>query len=73
MDDASIIVVDMLPSERTSFPTVALRSNPGGTKKKSKGGGLFSCLKGRQRHGCVRPGRYGCQEKKKGRATSAAG
>ncbi|KAF5831437.1 hypothetical protein DUNSADRAFT_13145 [Dunaliella salina] len=45
MDDASIVVVDMLPNERTSFPTVALRSNPGGTKKKSKSGGLFSCFK----------------------------
>jgi serine/threonine protein phosphatase PrpC len=28
LDDASIIIVDMLPTEGTSFPTVALRANP---------------------------------------------
>lgn len=41
LDDASIIVVDFLPSEGTSFPTVALRSNP----KPEKSGGLFACFK----------------------------
>jgi hypothetical protein len=33
MDDASIIIIDMLPSEGTSFPTVALKANPKGTEK----------------------------------------
>lgn len=41
LDDASIIVVDFLPSETTSFPTVALKSNP----KPEKSGGLFACFK----------------------------
>ncbi len=61
LDDASIVVIDLLPSEATSFPTVALRAGaPGGgagtgagsTKKGSSGGsgsggggGLFSCFR----------------------------
>lgn len=40
-DDASIIVVDLLPSDSTSFPTVALKANP----KPEKSGGLFACFK----------------------------
>lgn len=42
MDDASIIIIDMLPSEGTSFPTVALKANPKGSEKS---GGLFACFK----------------------------
>lgn len=42
MDDASIVIIDMLPTEGTSFPTVALKANPKGTEK---GGGLFACFK----------------------------
>lgn len=41
LDDASIIVVDLLPSDSSSFPTIALKSNP----KPEKSGGLFACFK----------------------------
>ncbi|KAG2449516.1 hypothetical protein HYH02_005659 [Chlamydomonas schloesseri] len=41
LDDASIIVVDMLPSDATSWPTVALKANP----KPEKSGGLFACFR----------------------------
>ncbi|KAG2431718.1 hypothetical protein HXX76_009215 [Chlamydomonas incerta] len=41
LDDASIIVVDMLPSDGTSWPTVALKANP----KPEKSGGLFACFR----------------------------
>ncbi|EFJ47432.1 hypothetical protein VOLCADRAFT_92137 [Volvox carteri f. nagariensis] len=40
-DDASIIVIDLLPSETTSWPTVALKTNP----KPEKSGGLFACFR----------------------------
>ncbi|GFR48931.1 hypothetical protein Agub_g10936 [Astrephomene gubernaculifera] len=40
-DDASIIVVDLLPSDSTSWPTVALKTNP----KPEKSGGLFACFR----------------------------
>jgi hypothetical protein len=33
MDDASIIIIDLLPTEGTSFPTVALKANPKGSEK----------------------------------------
>jgi len=42
MDDASIIIIDVLPSESTSFPTVALKANPRSTEKS---GGIFACFK----------------------------
>ncbi|GIL52954.1 hypothetical protein Vafri_8690 [Volvox africanus] len=41
LDDASIIVLDLLPSENTSWPTVALKTNP----KPEKSGGLFACFR----------------------------
>ncbi|KXZ54621.1 hypothetical protein GPECTOR_4g686 [Gonium pectorale] len=41
LDDASIIVVDLLPSDTTSWPTVALKTNP----KPEKSGGLFACFR----------------------------
>jgi len=48
-DDATIIVVDMLPHERTSFPTVVLLARPEGARKakkaKSSSGGMFGCFK----------------------------
>lgn len=51
LDDASIIVIDLLPTESTSFPTVALKSGSGDTpaaaapaRKKPSSGGLFSCF-----------------------------
>lgn len=50
LDDASIIVIDLLPSEATSFPTVALRATPGGgggvaAPVAKKSGGLFACFR----------------------------
>lgn len=56
LDDASIVVIDLLPSESTSFPTVALRANPAAGTTAAKGaaaarpakkssGGLFACFK----------------------------
>ena len=57
-DDVSIIVLDMLATERVQFPAAALQqaaaagtggssSNGGGgsSGRKSGGGGLFSCFK----------------------------
>ncbi|GIL83304.1 hypothetical protein Vretimale_11336 [Volvox reticuliferus] len=41
LDDASIIVLDLLPSENTLWPTVALKTNP----KPEKSGGLFACFR----------------------------
>ncbi|PNW77853.1 hypothetical protein CHLRE_10g454450v5 [Chlamydomonas reinhardtii] len=41
LDDASIIVVDLLPTDGTSWPTVALQANP----KPEKSGGLFACFR----------------------------
>ncbi|GLC33563.1 hypothetical protein PLESTB_000088500 [Pleodorina starrii] len=41
LDDASIIVIDLLPSETTNWPTVALKANP----KPEKSGGLFACFR----------------------------
>ncbi|GFH29938.1 PPM-type phosphatase domain-containing protein, partial [Haematococcus lacustris] len=45
MDDASIVIIDILPSEGTSFPTVALKATPQASQKAVASSGLFSCFK----------------------------
>ncbi|GFH28620.1 PPM-type phosphatase domain-containing protein [Haematococcus lacustris] len=45
MDDASIVIIDILPSEGTSFPTVALKATPQASQKAMASSGLFSCFK----------------------------
>lgn len=52
MDDVSIIVIDFLPTDCTSFPTVALKAGPQGGGKsrgasmgKGKGGGFLACFR----------------------------
>lgn len=42
LDDASIVMVDFLPCDSTSFPTIALKANP---QSEKSSGGLFACFR----------------------------